>query len=547
MKARSPLILAAALALVLLYGLGSLLVENIRVAPEAEHAAEHRMTPHMKNVTRFIGSPEEVGRQVHRAVVLDETPPRLPPDEQWHGWFREQYRTDGGARHLLVVPGDNAALAWALPGLFWAAYSGAPVVFVSGGALEETGAELLRRHANLPVFVLAPSNLVSDDVLDRLRSGERRVERVAANSLAAHAVKIAEYREEESEFGWGRTYDRRDGYFEYVITTPAEARSGLAALPLAISNSAALLFAGDDGGIPGVLDRYAFKQRADWFVTPAEGPFRHFFIVGDRVSYAAQARLDFALEKGPYASAGPDALGAMEGLAIVFIALGFAGAIFVWYHAIRLLPELMPAMRIAWTFTALLVPVLGVVLYFAAHRRPTHAPDEEHAHVRFMRPPSMQSVAATAMGFGYGAPTMIVIGFAFVYFGFPLFYGRWADGGQFLFGAGMPLMMAGMWAGAVLLAWLCAQAPMMKMMMPKMSAGMRYRRTLGVTAVSMTAVSLGMMTSAWVLQMSKLPMMPKEDDILWFGAMWLASAVGFLIAWPLNYPLVRVGWKMGGA
>ena len=74
-----------------------------------------------------------------------------------------------------------------------------------------------------------------------------------------------------------------------------------------------------------------------------------------------------------------------------------------------------------------------------------------------------------------------------------------------------------------------------------------YRRTLGVTVISMTAVSLGMMTSAWVLQMSKLPMMPKDDDILWFGAMWLASTVGFLIAWPINYPLVRGGWKMGGA
>lgn len=547
MNPRAPLVLAVVLALVLVYGLGALLRENVKVAPEAKEAAEHRLAPHMKNVTRFLGSPEEVGRAVHRAVVLDDRPPQLPPDEDWRAWFREQFPAVSQPSHLVVLPAGEGALPWALPGLFWAAYARVPVVFVTGEAPDDEELERLRQHAGVPAFVLAPADVLGDAALTRLSEGDRRVERIAADRLPAHAVRIAEFRDEESGFGWGRTYDRRDGYFEYVVTTPAEARSGLAALPLADSNATALLFANDDGGLSGAIDRYAFKQRADWFVTPAEGPFRHFFVVGDRVSYGAQARLDFALEKGPYASAGPDALGAMEGLAIGFIALGFAGALLVWIHAVRLLPQLMQAMRIAWTFTALLVPVLGLVLYFAAHRRPVSPPDEIHAHPRFMRPASIQSAAATAMGFGYGAPLMIAIGFAFVYFGFPLFYGEWADGWPFLLGAGMPLMMLAMWAGAVLIAWLAAQAPMMHMMMPQMPSPQVRRRTLLVTAISMTAVSLGMMTSAWVLQMAKLPMMPQEDDILWFGAMWLASAIGFLVAWPLNYPLVRTGLKMGGA
>ena len=44
-----------------------------------------------------------------------------------------------------------------------------------------------------------------------------------------------------------------------------------------------------------------------------------------------------------------------------------------------------------------------------------------------------------------------------------------------------------------------------------------------------------------------LTMMPKEDDLLWFGSMWLASSIGFLIAWPLNYPMVRLRMKPGAA
>jgi hypothetical protein len=200
--------------------------------------------------------------------------------------------------------------------------------------------------------------------------------------------------------------------------------------------------------------------------------------------------------------------------------------------------------RIAWAFTALLLPVLGVVLYFAAYRR-ERMPGDGHMPM-WRRPPSIQSAAATAMGFGFGAPLMIAIGYLFVYFGLPLFFGEWADGIGFLLGAGMPLMMIGMYLGAILLAWPLVQMPMKAMM-----TGSSTRRVAGVslavTTLSMTAVSLGMMTTSWWMMMAKLPMMPKEDDLLWFGSMWLASSIGFLIAWPLNYPMVRLRMKPGGA
>lgn len=42
---------------------------------------------------------------------------------------------------------------------------------------------------------------------------------------------------------------------------------------------------------------------------------------------------------------------------------------------------------------------------------------------------------------------MIAIGYVFDYFGFPLFFGDWAEGWRFLIGAGMPLMMLGMYVG----------------------------------------------------------------------------------------------------
>jgi hypothetical protein len=45
--------------------------------------------------------------------------------------------------------------------------------------------------------------------------------------------------------------------------------------------------------------------------------------------------------------------------------------------------------------------------------------------------------------------------------------------------------------------------------------------------------------------MVNLPMMPSEESILWFGVMFWTVTAGFLVAWPINYVLVRTQTKMG--
>jgi len=108
-------------------------------------------------------------------------------------------------------------------------------------------------------------------------------------------------------------------------------------------------------------------------------------------------------------------------LLAIAIALVLAGAVLVLAHGARLLADVMLATRLAWAYTALLVPVLGVVLYFAAYRRRVLNPGEQMP--RWLRPPAVQAAAATAMGFGHGAPLMVAIAWLFGYFGFPLFFG----------------------------------------------------------------------------------------------------------------------------
>lgn len=541
-----PVAVAIVCGVILLFGLGNTLHKDILVAPSADPGGKGRLHHHMKNITRIGGSAPDVSRAIDRAVNLsapDSVGGRAEAGGSvaWQTEFALAYERSELPRHAIIVAsGGTEGMAWALPGLYWAVYSGCPVFFVdddvSWRAARDSAAAL-----GVPVYVLGPEEIIPEEKLEALRE-VAPVHRVADSDIHRHAVAIAEYRDESTGFGWGRTYNARNGYFHYVLAAPAEWEQAMAAIRLARTNAATFLFTGDDGGVPAATDRYVWAQRADWFVTPAEGPFRHFWVVGDRLSYAAQSRLDLSIEKAPYASMGPVALGPMEALLLVFIALGVCGGVFVLLHGVRLLPEVPLAMRLAWAYTATLLPILGVILYLAAYRRPRA--DGDGGMVSWLRPPSIQAAAATAMGFGYGAPLMIAIGFGFLWFGFPLFFGEWADSAAYLAGAGMPIMMAGMFFGAVLIAWPLVQWPMKAMMAhdPAKAA----RMALVVTTISMLAVSLGMMTTSWWMLMLHIPMMPKEDELLFFGAMWLASSVGFLVAWPLNWPMVRASMKSGG-
>ncbi|SDM55299.1 protein of unknown function [Catalinimonas alkaloidigena] len=527
--------------LVIGFGLVNTLRESIQVAPWAQQGAEEgRLMAHTKNVTRLVAvDASDLHAYLKTTIPYPQAATALqaPTEQTWETFAQNSISVDPVGKHVLVLPGgDRRALGWALPALYYAFYYGSPIVFVHEGAIDPV---LSTRYADRKAFLIGPSELVPAS----LGEGFRQAERIAAATPQALAVQLAEYRDEETEFGWGRTHWRRSGYFHYVVTTPNDALLGLAALPYARSNNASLLYAQDDGSLPAALDRYVWAQRADWFVSPSEGPFRHFWLVSNRISYSTAARLDFAVEKAEYPSMGAIALGPLEALLSLLIGWGLASAVFVWVHAALTLPMVKMPLKIAWALSSLLLPVLGPVLYLNAYRRP--AWQDEQGGWHWLRSHSLQSAAATAMGFGYGAPLMIAIGFLFVWFGFPIFFPAWLDGAEAWLGAGMPLMMFFMLVLAIGTAWVLVQYPMKQSMMSSMPRPHIWRMALITTFFSMLAVSLGMMTSAWYMLMDHIPMMPKEDDLLWFGSLWLASFIGFLAAWPLNWIMIRRHLKPG--
>jgi hypothetical protein len=136
---------------------------------------------------------------------------------------------------------------------------------------------------------------------------------------------------------------------------------------------------------------------------------------------------------------------------------------------------------------------------------------------------------------------MVTSGFIVTLSGMPLLPAR---GPLFWLGTPMILVMIINYVVAVLVSWPLYQTPMIAMF-----HGVSYvealPRALPLVLVSMAAAALAMNPGMWWLMMSKFPMMPTEESILWFGTMFFTVFLAFLMAWPFNYLFVRRHQKAG--
>lgn len=414
-------------------------------------------------------------------------------------------------RHAVLV--DAADPATALLVAPWAAYSGDLVVF------DRTAVP-----PNLPINVMAD---------------------LAGGTPAATAVAFAQHDDPALPlFGWGMNAESLTGYRGYVIAPHGDWATGLLSANLAVRGKPGPLFWTEAERLPHAVNNYFFSQRAAFWVTPSEGPFHHFNILGDTaaVSFPAQSQADYAVEIGPYKLKGY-AMGPLDMLGAVWVLLGMASALWIAVHEAKFLPRQNWIMRLAWPLLAFMIGPFGIPLYYLAYRRPIVRPqmDGDREMIVWDRPLWLQGLAATASAVGFGALFMVAGGYVVTLFGMPLMP---LQGPLFLLGTPMILVMVINYVVAVLLAWPLFQTPMISMFYG-ISYGQALWKALPLVLLSMAAAALAMDPGMWYYMMSNMPMMPMEESISWFGVMFFTVFLAFLMAWPLNTFLVHRQRKSG--
>lgn len=462
---------------------------------------------------------------------------------------RRAAATGEASANVLIVSAE-ADFRWAAPAGAYAARTGTPILFVTAEGVPPATATALRRRAGRArIFVLGPTAVVSSEVVEQLgQHGE--VTRIGAEDVFTNAVRFAEFRDPEADFGWGHT-GRGTRQFASMNTILVGGdgqrwQDALMAAQLARRGKAGPLLFTEREGLPAVVDNHLWRQRPAFEGTPAEGPFNHVWVVGsfDRISYETQARADYSQEITQYMTLGDSAVSGYEALGIGWAILSVACATWIAWHATRRLPEAMPMMKAAWAVFALLLGPLAAWLYVSSY----HGREKmEHGGmVLWRRPLWLQAVSATVMMFAFDMMLMCLAVFLLAYGpGFPLLR---FEGPLYWLGSSMLLMMVGMFLLALVAMVVIFHTPMTMHEKGIRSYGRALLVGLPIMAATMAVESVGMMPTMWWQQMIFLPamQMPTEDDMTMWTTLYVSVFVAFLVVLPFNAWLVKTGRKMGG-
>jgi putative copper export protein/putative cell wall-binding protein len=196
------------------------------------------------------------------------------------------------SKDVIIVSSDEEAKLFSLPAINWNAHLTEPVLFVSKNEVTEETIKAIQRRENPTIFLLGPESVISDSVKVQLEN-YGRVTRISGEDPVSHSIAFAQYRDEQSSFGWGVTKPGRR--LSFVSTESPEL--AIAAAPFAhLGKHAPLLWLEKEGLS---MQFYEFLYTIQPFPDSANnGPYNHGYIIGteNEISFTIQGILDEKLD-----------------------------------------------------------------------------------------------------------------------------------------------------------------------------------------------------------------------------------------------------------
>ncbi len=440
----------------------------------------------------------------------------------------------------VIIIDQRIGHSYALPSINWAVHRGTPILVVDGDKLPKATEDSIRSQGKqLSFYVMASADKFSSTVRKSLEEFGNVIE-IGNRDPIQNAINFAKYYDDRTGFGWQTTTETVEGGKNFLVVNEKDWQS--AVIGSQIFNKGLfgpLLLTASPNKLPVVLEKFYFGVSPDWWVTPAEGPYNHTWLLGstDKISYAVQGRLNFLQEITNYENQGSQGISGLEALTIVWYALAVCGAIWIWFHLSTRMFQLSPFMRVIWVLVVLSLGPVGLWAYYICYRGYGH----QVALGEFPRPLWVKVLAATCSTIGSGMPTMIGTGFVIVFLGAPLFLNR-----------GPLFVLTGPMAQTVFWSYLAAVIINAFIFVPIMLAFKENSTYWGTVKanwltvlISMTAISVGMMSTMWWFMMEYLAMMPEEVNVLWWGSMYAANIAGLITGYIGNWVLVIRGEKKG--
>jgi hypothetical protein len=177
--------------------------------------------------------------------------------------------------HIVVAPAGHADFA--MPAAAWAARSGDPVLFAEGDVLPKPTAAALKRHKDVPVYVLGPSSAISSKAIRAIAKIGNAVHRVSGEDPVANAIAFARYA--DGSFGW----NVNDPGHGFVLTRDDSPLDAAAAAPLSASGTwGPLLLTDSATTLPPALREYFLDVKPGYTTNPTRAFYNHVWVIGDQ-------------------------------------------------------------------------------------------------------------------------------------------------------------------------------------------------------------------------------------------------------------------------
>lgn len=193
----------------------------------------------------------------------------------------------GAPRHVVIA--SAAKPEFAMPAAAWAARSGDPVLYSDANLLPAATVAALKRHPDVPVYVLGPSSAISSDVVRQIAAIDPRVRRVSGEDAVTNAIALARY--SDGGFGW----NVNDPGHGFVVTRTDSPLDAVAAAPLSASGTwGPLLLTDSADTLPAATREYLLDVKPGYTTDPTRAFYNHVWVIGDQdaIDVTQQAEID---------------------------------------------------------------------------------------------------------------------------------------------------------------------------------------------------------------------------------------------------------------
>jgi hypothetical protein len=197
--------------------------------------------------------------------------------------------SDEPPEHILIVTSDDPEFA--MPAAAWAARSGDPVLFAQADTVPSPTLKAIERLEDVPVFVLGPQDVISNDALKKISEATKSTVIRAGEEKDPVTNAIAFARFTDGTFGWNIN-DPGHGFVIANSGNPADA--GAAAALSGTGTWGPLLLTDDAEQAPPALEGYLLDLKPGYEDDPTRALYNHLWIIGDEsaLSVDAQVELD---------------------------------------------------------------------------------------------------------------------------------------------------------------------------------------------------------------------------------------------------------------